>query len=948
MAKKILTDLDLNGNKLQNTLIESLDSFPATSSREQGRVIYKEGKFYYSDGTNWVNLQKALVAGNGIAIDPSEVIRTTGIPFGVCDSTSTSTAYTVTVPGIYKLEDGVCCIIKNGVVTSESGFTLNVNGLGAKPSYSNMATGNDVTPTDPTRDTTIFNINYAMLFIYSSTIVDGGGWICYRGYDANTNTIGYQVRSNSQSLPASQKFYRYRLLFTSADGTHYVPANTSSSTNATSSRTVNQTPIDPFGHITYYGTTAAVEANARPAASSLWIIYTLNLGYSFNRTGAALTLSSWAPVYVKCAPQSNGSAIIDADHPYVQALPTTNDGKIYIFLGIAYSATNIELLNNHPIYYHDGTGIKLWIGGASSSVGALNTDNSTTLPVSASESFGSNINLHKISKTGSYNDILDKPIYLVTLTAGNNNQITSDKTYDEIYAAIQANKEVIAVVSHTLSESYSVRQSYRYSSYVSLFDVGVIGFIAQSTSIDWYGIDILGCQKSGNETTWHGATIPLTKGVSVGSSYYDTNIVDGYINLTNVIPSQSDIDAAKPLIVTAEFFSTDPPTPNPDFTCDTSNADIYAAWQAGRNILLDSGEYGVLQLKTPVTDINTAFFIGVLYDDPHSHVIAEISTFENTQMGFVDFYNNQPELTFDNIPTQNSNNPVKSGGVYSALQGKEDKCLIVTFTKNNDVYSADKTFTQIATASSNGIKVFGVLEYELYNLVYCEDEAIFQSNFENSFSTLVVGGNYVEYHQGEFVKYKQYSNVTNLNADDPATGTIGFIISTGVFYIYEGGSQEWKKLIVDSDLSSYVPTSRTINGKALTTNITLNASDVGANVFVVNIESDDNDVYTCDKTNAEIYAAWQAGRNIVAIMGNELMFPLSSSPSVNAVNFSGAFYDEINSNCAITISTYNNSQNVVVNTFYGVSDNYACADITSTDITNWNNKQSPIGIIDLT
>ena len=80
--------------------------------------------------------QDALTAGDGIAIDSNDIIRTTGIPFGVVDSTSTSTAYTVTVPGIYKLEEGVCCLVRNGKVTSESGFTLNVNGLGAKPSYS--------------------------------------------------------------------------------------------------------------------------------------------------------------------------------------------------------------------------------------------------------------------------------------------------------------------------------------------------------------------------------------------------------------------------------------------------------------------------------------------------------------------------------------------------------------------------------------------------------------------------------------------------------------------------------------------------------------------------------------------------------------------------------------------------------------------------------------------
>ena len=82
------------------------------------------------------------------------------LPYGEVDSTSTSTAFTATVPGITELKGGTVVVLKNGVVTSASGFTINVNGLGAKPVYSNMATGNDIAPTNPTRETTIFNINY--------------------------------------------------------------------------------------------------------------------------------------------------------------------------------------------------------------------------------------------------------------------------------------------------------------------------------------------------------------------------------------------------------------------------------------------------------------------------------------------------------------------------------------------------------------------------------------------------------------------------------------------------------------------------------------------------------------------------------------------------------------------------------------------------------------------
>ena len=280
--------------------------------------------------------------------------RTASIPYAQVDATSTATAFTATVPGITELRDGVCMLLKNGVVTSASGFTINVNGLGAKPSYTNLAAA--------TADTTIFNVSYTMLFVYDESRVSGGCWICYRGYDANTNTIGYQVRTNSYSLPMKSITYRYRLLFTSADGAGFVPANNSSSTNATAARTVCQDKIDPFGSIVYYGTTASVAAGSRPSAANLWQEYTLTLGYSFNRTGAALELTSWKPVYVKAAPQTDGSAIIDATTPYVQDLPTTADGKIYIYLGVAYSATSIELNLAHPVYYHDGTGIKPWTG----------------------------------------------------------------------------------------------------------------------------------------------------------------------------------------------------------------------------------------------------------------------------------------------------------------------------------------------------------------------------------------------------------------------------------------------------------------------------------------------------------------------------------------------------------------------------------------------------------
>ena len=280
---------------------------------------------------------------------------TAAIPYGECDNTSTATNFTVTVPGIRELVSGVCCLIRNGVITSASGCKLNVNGLGAKPIYSSMAAATAVT--------TAWNVSYTMLFVYdgTNTRVSGGCWVMYYGIDNNTNTIGYQVRTNSYSMPMTSVVYRYRLLFTSKDGAHFVPANNSTSTNATTNRSVCQDPIDPHGPIVYYGATASVNQGSRPAVASLWQQYQVTLGYSFAK-GSALQMTPWAPVYLMCAPQSDGSAIIDNTEPWVQALPSTNDGKIYIFLGVAYSETALELNIEHPVYYHDGTAIRIWTG----------------------------------------------------------------------------------------------------------------------------------------------------------------------------------------------------------------------------------------------------------------------------------------------------------------------------------------------------------------------------------------------------------------------------------------------------------------------------------------------------------------------------------------------------------------------------------------------------------
>ena len=323
-------------------------------------------------------------SGGGTArfYDPNEILYaasptsggpatvTNGIHYGAVDSTSTATAFTASISGITSYYDGLTVMLKNGVVTSTTNFTVDINGLGAKGVYSNMAAA--------TRESSIFNVNYTLMLVYDSTRVSGGCWVNYRGYNSDTNTIGYQLRTNSTVLKTTDRTRYYRLLFTSADGTKWVPANTNYDNSATSTKTVNQRKINPFGRIVYLGNSTNYASGADIPATSIWQQYALVLGYSFNTTGAALSLTTQTPVYVKAAPQSDGSAIIDSTTPYVQALPSTEDEKIYIYLGIAYDATHIELQDQHPVYYYKDGEIRLWTNAAASGGGAVDSVNGKT------------------------------------------------------------------------------------------------------------------------------------------------------------------------------------------------------------------------------------------------------------------------------------------------------------------------------------------------------------------------------------------------------------------------------------------------------------------------------------------------------------------------------------------------------------------------------------------
>lgn len=267
------------------------------------------------------------------------------LPYGEVDGTSTATAFTVTVPGVTVLQTGLSVLLYNPVIASASGWTLNVNNLGAKPVYRSNSLA---------ASSTEFTLNGLYTFVYNEDVVADGCWIILRGsVVSNTDTIAYNIRYDQAVLKPYAALYRYMICFTKDDEYILPVSKTSNSTGTSKSLTTEE--FNPFLPIYYYSTTGTVSAGTAVGASYMWTQHsTAYMNYAFN-TGS--TLVTGKNVYVVMDKQTSGLFKL-ASSPTSQALPTTADGHYYLLLGKAYSSTRIVLFEEHPIFYYENSQLK--------------------------------------------------------------------------------------------------------------------------------------------------------------------------------------------------------------------------------------------------------------------------------------------------------------------------------------------------------------------------------------------------------------------------------------------------------------------------------------------------------------------------------------------------------------------------------------------------------------
>ncbi len=329
---------------------------------------------YFFDGTEWKlqsNSNKTVsfsaIAGNiydnvsattALNAKANGINRINGAPlsnitsnfFGVSDTAAATVQKEVTIPSVTTLDEGTVILVKPTVTSTVANSTLKLNDFEAYPMrYNNGAISTST-------DSIVWAANVPSFWIF-----DGAYWIfAGHGLDSNTTYImNYTLDAGRYKAgTGTYAVTRYSLLMEKADGTWEKITATNANYSTGTSKNVNTNGFR-LNHIRWYNTTAAVANGALIAtntlqnkAASVILAYSANCG----------TAPGWAVgdyIYLVGTIGADGLFYLDTTQWWSNALPNTNDGKLYIRLGIALTTTDstMSFFDDRPIFYHDGTKI---------------------------------------------------------------------------------------------------------------------------------------------------------------------------------------------------------------------------------------------------------------------------------------------------------------------------------------------------------------------------------------------------------------------------------------------------------------------------------------------------------------------------------------------------------------------------------------------------------------
>ena len=176
-------------------------------------------------------------------------------------------------------------------------------------------------------------------------------WIANANYDSNSNDTGYYLRRIYPNIKAgSNKIFPYTLIMQLLDG-RWESIVTSSSSGTSKARNTHGFLLT---NVLLMNANATYNENAAVATYNIWHEHTglIDHRYSFNTANDATNgTTGYKPVYIVGSLGSDGLFYLDTKW-WTQTLPSSEDGKLYIYIGDAYDYYRLTFVTTQKIYYY--------------------------------------------------------------------------------------------------------------------------------------------------------------------------------------------------------------------------------------------------------------------------------------------------------------------------------------------------------------------------------------------------------------------------------------------------------------------------------------------------------------------------------------------------------------------------------------------------------------------
>lgn len=191
-----------------------------------------------------------------------------------------------------------------------------------------------------------------------------GSWYVLNYYDSNSDWGYYSRRIYTSIKAGSNKIFPYTLILKNADG-RYESNVTSSTTGTSKAKNTHGFLLEPllwmYANATYNENVVVGTYNLYHYHSGL-----IDGRYSFNVTSSS-GFTANKPIYLVGTINATDGLFYLDDNQWTQTLPTTEDGKVYIYLGDAYDAYRLVFINPNPVYHYSKGGLRTYSGYAEKS-----------------------------------------------------------------------------------------------------------------------------------------------------------------------------------------------------------------------------------------------------------------------------------------------------------------------------------------------------------------------------------------------------------------------------------------------------------------------------------------------------------------------------------------------------------------------------------------------------